>query len=132
MTNNLIDTTDTPGGGEYVWRHQATPGQAHRGGLGVAIGCMAVHGGDSGTIYVLDPTQRLAGWLTAEGVREEMDSELRELEALACEAEQSSDDHSESAELGAAIKSLETATITVESITSPRTGRKGWRVTWAA
>jgi hypothetical protein len=124
----VIDTTVIRGSGQYVWRHHATPTSACGAGHMIAFAAQ-----NHGAVYVIDDEQRLEGWLTVESVREEIESDLREVQALAWESEMSDEaDCSESAAIGAALKALPSAAITVESITSPRTGRKGWKVTYAA
>lgn len=86
----------------------------------------------SGVVYVLDHPQILAGALTPDAVRSMIDSDLNERAAMASEAEQGMEIPTETIAIEKDMRANRTAAITVESITSPRTGRKGWRVTYAA
>ena len=124
--NNVIDTTGVIGRGEYIWRHQAEAGQSGRWGVRCSIASVE----QIGTVYVIDHDQKLAGIMTADSVRDAIISDLEEAQALAWEAEQGSDDCSDSRNIAAGIEAAKTAAIAVDSITSPRTGRRGWRVTY--
>ena len=124
----VIDTTGVIGRGEYIWRHQAEAGQDGRWGVRCAVASVE----RIGTVYVIDHDQKLAGIMTADSVRAAIISDLREAQALAWEAEQGSEDCSDSQNIAAGIKAAKTAKVTVASVTSPRTGKRGWKVTYAA
>ena len=51
---------------------------------------------------------------------------------MASEASQSTEDYTEEEEIARDHKRNENAKITIEKIKSPKTGKRGWRVRWAA
>jgi len=114
-----IDISKVRGSGKYIIAHEIPCAIAHR-----AL--------TEGVLFILDPHNALEGALTEKAVRDAIRHDLDEAACMASEASQSTEDYTEEEEIARDHKRNENAKITIEKIKSPKTGKRGWRVRWAA